>query len=89
MFKKSFNYILIFIFICLQIWLIYNAIGYAILGYNTPKIIGQSNTTFFMGMYLMSITYGSISLVCFVIFIFAIYLYKKRKKSSIDNDFKK
>ena len=45
-----------------NLYCLYATIGYLILGINTPKILGDTPTAF-MGMYIMSMTFGAIFLV--------------------------
>ncbi len=86
MLKKICGYIILFLFICIELWLLYSAIGYLVLGLNTPKIIGDSTTTVFMGMFIMSITYASIFVVCLILFIVIMVIFHKKKKvKGIDN----
>lgn len=60
-------------------YVLYSTIGYLILAIKTPKIYGLPNTTF-MGMYIMSITFGIGFLVLTGLIVFLAIKFFGRKK---------
>lgn len=76
---RVFRIVLISLLSILDVYCIYATIGYLILGIQTPKIIGNI-TTFFMGMYIMSITFFVIAIICSIL-IFVIARKLKKSKS--------
>lgn len=60
-------------------YVLYSTIGYLILAIKTPKIYGLPNTTF-MGMYIMSITFGIGFLVLTGLIVFLSIKFFGRKK---------
>lgn len=62
-----------------DLYVLYSAIGYLVLGIKTPKIIGETNTTF-TGMYIMSITFALIFICLTGVIIFLGVKFYKRKK---------
>ena len=79
MYKKNVFVSLIVVMSFVLACLLYNAVGYLILGINTPKIYGNGHNTTFMGMYLMSITYFVISAIIIVFMVLYLLKYKKNK----------
>ena len=77
---KAFKITLVVILSLVDLYLLYSAIGYLILGIQTPKIIGSVNTVF-MGMYIMSITFSVLFLVLTTIIIIMSIKFFKKKKS--------
>ena len=78
--KLTLKIITIVILSLIDMYLAYGTIGYYILGTQAPKIVGVESTKF-MGMYLMSFTYGSIFLVLtIVIVVLGIKFFKQKKK---------
>ncbi len=78
--KKSILYTLYSVLILIDLWLLYSTIGYYILGNNTPKIYGET-TTNFMGMYIMSITFGVCFFVLTLCIVVSLIILRKKKKS--------
>ena len=67
-------------------YVLYSTIGYLVLAIKTPKIYGSPNTTF-MGMYIMSITFGIGFLVLTGLIVFlAIKLFGRKKNKSARPD---
>ena len=58
---------------------LYSTIGYLILAIKTPKITGDTPTTF-MGMYIMSITFGAIFLILMSLTVFLAIKFFRPKK---------
>ena len=76
MFRK----ITFIILLIIDIYLIYSAIGYAIMGNNCPEIVGEQKSIF-MGNYIMSIIFGSKGIMLtIVLIILGIKTYKKKKQ---------
>ncbi len=66
----------------IDLYVLYSAIGYLVLGIKTPKIIGETNTTF-TGMYIMSIVFTLIFLCLTGVIVFLAVKFYKKKKSKI------
>ncbi|MBQ7307673.1 MAG: hypothetical protein IJW82_04005 [Clostridia bacterium] len=60
----------------ITIFCLYYTIGYFFMGYNSPKIYGNSNAVF-LGNYFLAITYFFVALIC--IGFILILLFKKPK----------
>ncbi len=82
--KKVVKYAIYSILTLIDIWLLYSTIGYFLLGYNTPKIYGET-TTVFMGMYILSITFGICFFVLSLSIVVSLFVLRKKKKEHIDN----
>ena len=79
MVMKAFKITLVAILSLLDIYLLYSAIGYLIIGIKTPIIIGNGNTVF-MGMYIMAITFSVLfALLTTIIIIMSMKFFKKKK----------
>ena len=76
---KKLKIIIITLLNCINIYLLYSTVGYLILAIKTPKIYGLPNTTF-MGMYIMSITFGIGFLVLTGLIVFLAIKFFGRKK---------
>ena len=70
--------IILVILLIIDAYLLYATIGYLVLGIQTPKILGGVNTTF-MGMYMMSMTFGVIFIVTTLILVFLWIRFVKKK----------
>ena len=70
--------IILVIILIIDAYLLYATIGYLVLGIQTPKILGGVNTTF-MGMYMMSMTFGVIFIVTTLILVFLWIRFVKKK----------
>ena len=68
-------------------YVLYSTIGYLILAIKTPKIYGSPNTTF-MGMYIMSITFGIGFLVLtgLIVFLAVKFFVHKKSKTTGSNE---
>ena len=66
------------IILLIDAYFLYATIGYLILGIQTPKILGGIKTTF-MGMYMMSMTFGAIFIITTLILVFLWIRFKKKK----------
>ena len=84
MYKKISKYLIYGFLFLLDLWFLYSTIGYFILGYNTPKIYGETNTIF-MGMYILSITFGVCFLVLTLSIAISLIIIRKKRKEHIDN----
>lgn len=76
MFKK----ILIICFSVLSAFLLYQAIGYLVLGAKSP-VLYNGVYAHFMGMYIMSITYGVFFLISTIILLLIIFKMKGKKNN--------
>ena len=66
-------------------YVLYSTIGYLILAIKTPKISGDTPTTF-MGMYIMSITFGAIFLILMSLTVFlAIKFFRPKKAKDLQS----
>ena len=66
-------------------YVLYSTIGYLILAIKTPKITGDTPTTF-MGMYIMSITFGAIFLILMSLTVFlAIKFFRPKKVKDLQS----
>lgn len=75
---KAFKITMLVLLSLIDIYTIYSTIGYFILGLNTPRLIGDSNTIF-VGQYIMSIVFLFITLIIsFLILLLAIKLRKNK-----------
>lgn len=70
--------IILGILLVIDAYFLYATIGYLILGVQTPKILGGVNTIF-MGMYMMSMTFGALLIVTTLIIVFLWIRFKKKK----------
>ena len=70
--------IILGVLLLIDTYCLYSTIGYLILGINTPKILGGVGTSF-MGMYIMSITFGVIMLIITLLIVFLWIRFKKKK----------
>ena len=70
--------IILGILLLIDVYCLYATIGYLILGIQTPKILGGVGTTF-MGMYIMSITFGVLMLITTLLIVFLWIRFKKKK----------
>lgn len=76
---KKFKIILVSLLSVVDLYFLYSTIGYLILGIQTPKILGDRQTTF-MGMYMMSITFGVLFvLLTITIIILCIKFFKSKQ----------
>lgn len=75
---KLFRIICLVIFSAIDAYSIYATIGYLILGIQTPKIIGETTTTF-MGMYMMSITFFVVTILATILVIYFARKLKTKK----------
>jgi hypothetical protein len=76
---KAFKIILLSIFGVIDVYTIYSTIGYIILGGQSPRLVGDV-TTVSMGMYMLAIVFGIVSIIISIaIILIACNLSKKRK----------
>ena len=78
--KKVVVYSIYGVLILIDLFFLYSTIGYYVLGANTPKIYGETTTTF-MGMYIMSITFGVCFFVLTLCIVVSLIILRKKKKS--------
>jgi len=76
MFKKILKYTIFILFCIVDLYALYATIGYIVLGSKAP-VLYNGGTSYFMGMYFMSITFGVIFLILTTILI---VLYVKHRK---------
>ncbi len=79
--KKVVVYSIYGVLILIDLFLLYSTIGYYVLGATTPKIYGETTTTF-MGMYIMSITFGVCFFVLTLCIVVSLIILRKKKKST-------
>ena len=82
---KKLKIIIITLLNCINIYLLYSTVGHLILAIKTPKITGDTPTTF-MGMYIMSITFGAIFLILMSLTVFlAIKFFRPKKVKDLQS----
>ncbi len=84
--RKIIYYSILSVIGLLMLYFLYCAIGYCVLGAKSP-VLYNGTKAYFMGMYLMGITYGVIFLIFLTIVI--ILLCKRKKILKIDQENKK
>lgn len=76
---KAFRITMLVLLSIIDTYCIYATIGYLILGIQTPKIIGNTTTTF-TGMYIMATTFFFFTLIA-TLFIIIISIKLRKSKS--------
>lgn len=76
---KAFRITMLVLLSIIDTYCIYATIGYLILGIQTPKIIGNTTTTF-TGMYIMATTFFLFTLIA-TLFIIIISIKLRKSKS--------
>ena len=73
---KKFKIILLVILSLATLYTLYSTIGYLILGIKTPYLVGAT-TTHFTGMFIMSATFGVVTILLVTSIIFVAKWLKK------------
>ena len=76
--NKKFKIMFLSVLSLITAFCLYYSIGYFFMGYNSPRIYGNSNAIF-LGNYFLAITYFFVSLICIIFIILLIFKKTKNK----------
>ncbi|MBQ7307304.1 MAG: hypothetical protein IJW82_02145 [Clostridia bacterium] len=76
--NKKFKFFLVSVFVLFLCFFTYETIGYFFMGYNSPRIYGDTKSMF-LGNYFLAIVYGLLSILSIVVILILIFKIKKKK----------